>query len=1730
MKKRLIFVLGAILIVVVTVAVLFTVNVSAAYEEYGLYIGGKQVTSSNLSGAGWRFEPDTNTLVLNGFEITSGGHWHQKINDGTTWLYSFIYVDDSKSMNLTIRTEGKESTIGYGAMAGKIAVPSPAGDGTYESYYGIYNKNGNVTITGSARLSIDTSQLCIYTSKKLTVDECYGGLSMCAYVNGIYSNNLIVKGGSKVNVSCGYSGGNNDQAAITAFSSISLYDTSEIYAVAERRSSSTKSGIAAISCKYGTVNVHGGKLTAICYMGGNQADDGSVECFALQVDTLNISGGGVVEALVKTTSGQKDYRRSVTVGQFGSSSGTINFKGKGTLRTGVQMERPDGNQRILPEDFNLLNNTSGIYNALTKDGYAKYIDFTAYERDGIYLHKFGNNTHWSYYRHPSLGRNNYLFFFDLNDAIIPKTDYHVWSVSGTQSMMPYVESGEIPAITVESGELTLWLKSDYTHNFTKPIEVKKGATLKIYGFGTANGLDIRGEGTVIFQSGTVTGKVQKSLKMIVEGGNVNVDYDGQATDANGVKVSKQSYVLGNEDASFTKVSQISVRNGRNYSVYGVYPIDGRKVYLWMQSPEELESLSAVPSGYSSSLTLKGNPGNPLWLTLFQSIATNERILYVATRGMSVTIRPFASAPTAEQMKEYKLIWSYSDDGLNWTTIENPDCDSECRLTYTVPTGESWINRTFRCELRKTATDEQLGVYTATLHIFNPKIVNETPFSENQMVKLRLVEGTLPPNGQTVTIERIRWYISDDGGKNYELHEPANGKEVYSFKVTTALDGRVIRCEARLSDGTTLTDVAVSETITVEVTDRWVEIIKQPESITIKVPTGNDRNIKVIDRYATSYQWQVSKRTYPGEDVPFEDIPGANKYYHALGWSTPMLQPGHRYYAYRCVVSNEFSEVITDEVTLNVLFDPYFYDIKGYDTIIREGEDVLFETKIMGGSPLVTTEVYWEVYISGKGYVRLSEVEELKGLYTEESATETADGVTYHTGTALKITNAPLSMNGLLFRCVMTYGDGKTNNIPFSLKVLTECQQNGHDWSEATCTTLSTCSKCGETRGELLPHTGGKATCRSGAICEVCGTAYGNRDWSTHPDDATPLWNEEEWGDNAGHESRWSCCGQVEYQWEYHAWEEGICTVCGCICEHSISSPSNCHERARCHTCGIRFGQIDPNNHDFSLGTTTRNEKDPTCTEDGYTGDTVCWNCHGVVTEGTVIPAKGHDITRAATCQYPARCFTCQEYVGEKDPNNHEYSWSKYYLNLTETTHEAHWNCCDMVKTEPHDLDEDGVCKDCHYGCEHTGGKANCVEQAHCEKCGEPYGDLDPENHEHTWYRPNEDGTHTEICKCGKIISGPEPHTWEGGTCTVCYVSHVDHTESDWITDTLPAFGMDGKRHQECTVCHQSLTEETLAAIRFDTVNVRHNCSFGNDLSMLYAILKSDLADCTNIRLIVEQEQFSGNTRIGTVTRVLYPQEYVIDGKTYYRFGYSRVRAKELGDLLTVRLAFTREGAEYSGAVDSYSLKQYAEERLAKSENATFKALLVDLLNYGAAAQVYFNYRTDALVNRDLTADQLALSRGTYDAVTELTQDSDPTIYEAAITKKNILFHNRIELLIATNLDQTSNLEGVALRIRYTDRTGQQTETVIPASEFVYRTDVNGYTAYFDGLKASEFRTALEMTLTRDGKAISATVKYSLDTYAKKRLENSEDESFKTLLKKTLIYFDSAKAYFAETSK
>jgi hypothetical protein len=133
------------------------------------------------------------------------------------------------------------------------------------------------------------------------------------------------------------------------------------------------------------------------------------------------------------------------------------------------------------------------------------------------------------------------------------------------------------------------------------------------------------------------------------------------------------------------------------------------------------------------------------------------------------------------------------------------------------------------------------------------------------------------------------------------------------------------------------------------------------------------------------------------------------------------------------------------------------------------------------------------------------------------------------------------------------------------------------------------------------------------------------------------------------------------------------------------------------------------------------------------------------------------------------------------------------------------------------------------------------------------------------------------------------------------------------------------------------------------------------------------------------------TEMGLLTWSSEPVDGTIDnaenvfvGATYdaqndrYMVQTAGIAAKNLGDdIYMCGYAKTENGIVYSD-VTSYSPKQYALSRLEKSENAEMKALCVAMLNYGAAAQEYFGYKTEDLMNASLTAEQLALVKA-YDA-------------------------------------------------------------------------------------------------------------------------------------------------------
>lgn len=232
-------------------------------------------------------------------------------------------------------------------------------------------------------------------------------------------------------------------------------------------------------------------------------------------------------------------------------------------------------------------------------------------------------------------------------------------------------------------------------------------------------------------------------------------------------------------------------------------------------------------------------------------------------------------------------------------------------------------------------------------------------------------------------------------------------------------------------------------------------------------------------------------------------------------------------------------------------------------------------------------------------------------FSDENATteiELEDTVVEATGHSYEetVTEPTCTEGGYTTHTCSDCGDSYTDS---------ETEALGHDYSseittEPTCTETGvmtyTCSRCGDSYTEDIEATGhsyvatdSSATCTEGGyttyVCSECGDTY--------TDNATePL----------GHDYT------SEVTTEPTCTETGIMTY-------------------TCSRCGDSYTEeIAATGHT----TETQNAKDATCTEVGYTGDTVCTVCGETIEYGEVIAALGH--TEAEAVRENEVAATCTE--------------------------------------------------------------------------------------------------------------------------------------------------------------------------------------------------------------------------------------------------------------------------------------------------------------------------------------------------------------------------------------------------------------------------------------------------------------------------------------------------------
>ncbi len=299
----------------------------------------------------------------------------------------------------------------------------------------------------------------------------------------------------------------------------------------------------------------------------------------------------------------------------------------------------------------------------------------------------------------------------------------------------------------------------------------------------------------------------------------------------------------------------------------------------------------------------------------------------------------------------------------------------------------------------------------------------------------------------------------------------------------------------------------------------------------------------------------------------------------------------------------------------------------------------------------------------------------------------------------------------------------------------------------------------------------------------------------------------------------------------------------------------------------------------------------------------------------------------------------------------------------------------------------------------------------------------------------------------------------------------------------------------------------------------HSLNLASDISVNFMVPTAVLEEYDEFTMEFLVESYEGNEFMGY--KCTYPKAE--KNGDYYYFTLENLNATQMNDEIGATLYLTKDGKEYVSETDIYSIGEYAYAQLGKSDvSESLKTLCADLLVYGAKAQLFKGYRTDALADMAMTEEERGyctdLSAVTFGNHNQVLSDLDsPMILWKG---KTLTLDSRVSIRYILDLSSYEGTpEELSLRLTYTDYTGEL-QTAILTGPSEYLGEAGWYSFSFDGLTAAELRSVVDAAVFCGETQVSRTLRYSADTYG-----NGKSSTLLDLCKALFAYSDSAKAYF-----
>ena len=255
------------------------------------------------------------------------------------------------------------------------------------------------------------------------------------------------------------------------------------------------------------------------------------------------------------------------------------------------------------------------------------------------------------------------------------------------------------------------------------------------------------------------------------------------------------------------------------------------------------------------------------------------------------------------------------------------------------------------------------------------------------------------------------------------------------------------------------------------------------------------------------------------------------------------------------------------------------------------------------------------------------------------------------------------------------------------------------------------------------------------------------------------------------------------------------------------------------------------------------------------------------------------------------------------------------------------------------------------------------------------------------------------------------------------------------------------------------------------------------------------------------------------------------------FSYDTLAAKEMNDtvyaVLYVELA---DGSTVFGTPSDISVARYVPLALESykgdtpEETDAFRRLMVDMLNYGAAAQNEFNYRTDALANAGIAKWRSYGTAAVPRLETAAKQIGDG-LSSDKVTVAGVTLSLENELSINFYMNVEGNVKAAELLIFDTYAEGG-TYNADTADKHVAAVKHNGqYAGFVHNIAAKEMRKQYFVRMHveyEDGtEAYSDILRYSVESYAANIIRNHRPtDTIRAAMENMMKYGDAASAYFA----